>query len=103
MLGVPIPLPLRRLKGTDLWYASVELPRGARIQYRILVRRGEHMESMNDPLNPRVVGDAIGSQSVLEADGLRHARTGRTRIRLRWRASSSICDFPAGHCGARRT
>jgi enterochelin esterase-like enzyme len=69
MLGVPIPLPLRRLKGTDLWYASVELPRGARIQYRILVRRGEHAESMNDPLNPRVVGDAIGSQSVLEADG----------------------------------
>ena len=69
MLGVPIPLPLRRLKGTDLWYASVELPRGARIQYRMLVRRGEHEESMNDPLNPRVVGDPIGSQSVLEADG----------------------------------
>jgi enterochelin esterase family protein len=69
MLEVPMPLPLRRLKGTDLWYASVELPRGARIQYRILVRRGEHTESIDDPLNPRVVGDAIGSQSVLEADG----------------------------------
>jgi enterochelin esterase-like enzyme len=69
MPEVPIPLPLRRLKGTDLWYAGVELPRGARIQYRILVRRGESTESMNDPLNPRVVGDAIGSQSVLEADG----------------------------------
>jgi len=24
---------------------------------------------MNDPLNPRVVGEPIGSQSVLEADG----------------------------------
>ena len=69
MAAVPMPLPLRRLKGTDLWYASVELPRGARIQYRVLVRRGEHAESMNDPLNPRVVGDAVGSQSVLEADG----------------------------------
>jgi enterochelin esterase-like enzyme len=69
MAGVPIPLPLHRLKGTDLWYASVELPRGARIQYRILVRRGGHIESMNDPLNSRVVGDPIGSQSVLEADG----------------------------------
>ena len=69
MLGVPIPLPLRRLKGTDLWYASVELPPGARIQYRLLVRRGEHAESVNDPLNHRVVGDPIGSQSVLEADG----------------------------------
>jgi enterochelin esterase-like enzyme len=69
MLGVPIPLPLRRLKGTDLWHASVELPRGARVQYRLLVRHGEHTESMNDPLNPRVVGDPVGSQSVLEADG----------------------------------
>jgi enterochelin esterase-like enzyme len=69
MLGVPIPLPLRRLKGTDLWYASVELPPGARVQYRLLVRRGGHTESMNDPLNPRVVGDPVGSQSVLEADG----------------------------------
>lgn len=69
MTAVPIPLPLRRLKGTDLWYASVELPRGARIQYRILVRRGDQIESMDDPLNPRVAGDPIGSQSVLEADG----------------------------------
>jgi len=69
MLGVPIPLPLRRLKGTDLWYASVELPPGARIQYRLLVRHGAHTESVNDPLNHRVVGDPIGSQSVLEADG----------------------------------
>jgi enterochelin esterase-like enzyme len=69
MPEVPIPLPLRRLKGTDLWYASVELPRGARIQYRMMVRRGESIESMNDPLNPRVVGEPIGSQSVLEADG----------------------------------
>ena len=69
ILGVPIPLPLRRFKGTDLWHASVELPRGARVQYRLLVRRGETTESMNDPLNPRVVGDPVGSQSVLEADG----------------------------------
>ncbi|MGA7987295.1 MAG: alpha/beta hydrolase-fold protein [Candidatus Dormiibacterota bacterium] len=69
IMGVPIPLPLRRMKNTDLWFASVELPRGARIQYRVLVRRGDQAESMNDPLNPRVVSDAIGSQSVLEADG----------------------------------
>ncbi len=68
-MGIPIPLPLRRLKGTDLWHVSVELPRAARIQYRILVRRRGHDESMNDPLNPRVVGDAIGSQSVLETEG----------------------------------
>jgi enterochelin esterase-like enzyme len=68
-MGVPIPLQLRRLRGTDLWHVSIELPRAARIQYRILVRREGHDESMNDPLNPRVVGDAVGSQSVLETEG----------------------------------
>lgn len=69
VMGVPIPLPLRRMKGTDLWHASIELPPGARIQYRMLFRRGDHAESTNDPLNPNVVSDPIGSQSVLEADG----------------------------------
>ena len=69
VMGLPIPLPLKRLKGTDLWYATVELPRGARVQYRLLIRRGEHAESVNDPLNHRVVTDPIGSESVLEAEG----------------------------------
>jgi enterochelin esterase-like enzyme len=69
IMGVPIPLPLRRMPGTDLWYASVELPHGARVEYRILVRRGDSAESVTDPLNPRVVTDPIGAQSVLEAEG----------------------------------
>ena len=102
-MGVPIPLPLRRLKGTDLWYASVELPRGARIQYRILVRRGESIESMNDPLNPRVVGDADRFAVGARGGRLRHAGLGVSRIQLRCRASSSTCAFRAGRCGAMRT
>jgi enterochelin esterase-like enzyme len=69
IMGVPIPLPLRRIPRTDLWYATVELPHGARVEYRILVRRGDSAESMTDPLNPRMVTDPIGAQSVLEADG----------------------------------
>jgi enterochelin esterase-like enzyme len=69
IMGVHIPLPLQRIRGTDLWYASLELPRGARVEYRVLVRRGDHAESINDPLNSRVVNDPIGSQSVLETDG----------------------------------
>jgi enterochelin esterase-like enzyme len=69
IMGVPIPLPLRRIRGTDLWWASVELPAGARVEYRMLVRRAGTAESMTDPLNPRVVTDPIGAQSVLEADG----------------------------------
>lgn len=60
---------MRRLRGTDLWSASVELPRGARMEYRLLVRHGEHTESILDPLNARSVTGPASEMSVLEADG----------------------------------
>ena len=72
-MGVPIPLPLRRLKGTDLWHASVELPPAARIQYRILVRRHGHQESMNDPLEPAGRGRRDRVTVGARDRGLRHA------------------------------
>jgi enterochelin esterase family protein len=69
VIGIEHPLPLRRLRGTDLWYVSVELPRGARMEYRILVRKGESVESVLDPLNPRSVSGPASTMSVLEAQG----------------------------------
>jgi enterochelin esterase-like enzyme len=68
-LGIERPLPMRRLRGADLWYASVELPPGARMEYRVLVRRGDHVESILDPLNPAQVTGPVGQVSVLEAAG----------------------------------
>lgn len=52
IVGLPGRIPLRRLHGTDLWYVVVELPQGSRVNYQIEVRRGEHVERGNDPLNP---------------------------------------------------
>jgi enterochelin esterase-like enzyme len=69
VLGIERPLPMRRLPGADLWYASVELPPGARMEYRILVRRGDSVESILDPLNPKQVTGPAGEASVLEATG----------------------------------
>ena len=69
VVGLAAPLALRRLRGSDLWYATVTLPRGARVEYRVLIRRGTDVESVLDPLNPREASGPLTTSSVLEADG----------------------------------
>jgi enterochelin esterase-like enzyme len=69
VMGLTLPLPMHRIANSDLWYATVELPQGARIEYRILVRRGDSVENILDPSNPRVAVGPVGEMSVLEADG----------------------------------
>ncbi|MDR3033172.1 MAG: hypothetical protein LBV78_08700 [Kitasatospora sp.] len=67
--GLPDHLPLRRLRGTDLWYAVLELPEGSRIEYQLEVVRGDKRERINDPLNPRLAHSPLGSSSVCYAHG----------------------------------
>jgi len=69
VMGLPRPVPLRRVRGTDRWHATLALPRGSRVEYRFLVRRGAAIESLDDPLNHRRSRDPWGSASVLEAEG----------------------------------
>jgi enterochelin esterase-like enzyme len=69
ILGLPDRMPMRRLWGSDLWYLVLELPHGSRVEYQIEVRRGDHHERFNDPLNPRVSHSPMGSSSVCHAAG----------------------------------
>jgi enterochelin esterase family protein len=70
VVGLPDPLPLRRLADTDLWYATIELPEGSRVEYQFEIVRGDVREQyLNDPLNPRVAHGPFGSQSVAAASG----------------------------------
>ena len=69
IVGLPDKIPLRRLWGTDLWYAVLELPEGSRINYRLEVRNGDHIEGTNDPLNPKVSYSPVGTSSVCFAHG----------------------------------
>ena len=69
VVGIEQPLPMRRLPGTDLWYAAVELPAGARVEYRLLVRRGDQVDNILDPLNPQQRSGPASHNSVLEAEG----------------------------------
>jgi enterochelin esterase-like enzyme len=69
IVGLPNRLPLRRLRGTDLWYLVLELPEGSRVEYQIELRRGEHYERFNDPLNPHLSHSPMGSSSICFAHG----------------------------------
>jgi enterochelin esterase-like enzyme len=69
VVGLPDPLEMRRLPGTDLWAATTVLPEGSRVEYQLETRHGDHYERFNDPLNPRVAHSPLGSSSVCAAVG----------------------------------
>ena len=51
------------------WFPVIEdipdfCPEGSRVEYQIEIRRGEHYERFNDPLNPRLSHSPVGSSSV---------------------------------------
>ena len=69
IFGLPERIPLRRLRGTDLWYLVLELPDGSRIEYQLEITRDGHSERINDPLNPRLAHSPLGSSSVCYARG----------------------------------
>ncbi len=70
VVGLPDPLPLRRIRDTDLWYATTELPEGSRVEYQLEIVHGEHHEEhVNDPLNPKLAHGPFGASSVLSATG----------------------------------
>lgn len=67
--GLPGLIPLRRIRGTDLWYLVLELPEGSRVNYQLRIRRGEHVEERNDPLNEKLSYSPVGTSSVCFAHG----------------------------------
>jgi enterochelin esterase-like enzyme len=71
IVELPERLPMRRLRGTDLWYVVLELPESSRVEYQIEVRHGDHHDRFNDPLNPMLAHSPMGSSSVCFAHGYR--------------------------------
>ena len=71
VVGLPDPLPLKRIGESDLWAVTTVLPEGSRVEYQIEIRKGEHYERFNDPLNPRLAHSPMGSSSVCAAIGYR--------------------------------
>ena len=69
VVGLPDPLPMRRLGDTDLWFVVVELPEGSRIEYQLEISTEGRTERFNDPHNPTLAHGPFGSSSVCYAAG----------------------------------
>lgn len=69
VVGLPVDLPMRRVEGTDVWYAVVEIPPDSRVEYQFELRRGDHWERFNDPYNQRIARSPVGNSSVCYGQG----------------------------------
>jgi len=71
VVGLPDPLPMRRIEGTDLWFVVVDLPSGSRIEYQLEVSIEGRHDRFNDPFNPRLAHNPFGASTVCYAAGYR--------------------------------
>lgn len=69
--GFSGPHEFLRLDGHDLWWLSLQLPDGARLEYKLEVLADHHAEWVNDPLNPITTTNPFGTNSVCRAHGYR--------------------------------
>lgn len=67
--GLASQLPFNRITGTDAWYLQMELPPQSRVEYKLLVRTGDHWALVRDPLNPQLATDPYGANSVVHGEG----------------------------------
>ena len=70
VFGLESRQPFRRVPGTDAWILSIELPHGARIEYKLeLTFRDGSRTWVADPRNPHRAFDPFGSNSVCRMTG----------------------------------
>jgi enterochelin esterase family protein len=69
IFGLPSFQPFERVPWTDLWYLTLDLPPGSRMEYKLLVERNGDGRLVRDPLNPNVAHDPYGANSVAYGEG----------------------------------
>ena len=76
--ALPQQQSFHHLRGTDLWYLTLHLPRNSRIEYKIGLAHGGPMgahghgpkaQLIQDPLNPHQALDPFGANSVVHTEG----------------------------------
>jgi len=76
--ALPQQQPFERVRGADLWYLTLELPRNSRIEYKIGLAQGgptdasghpQNLRLIQDPLNPHRAHDPYGANSVVHTEG----------------------------------
>ncbi len=67
--GLDTAQAFQSLAGTDLWAATIELPKGSRIEYKFeVISNGDHALVL-DPLNDVLAHDPFGANSVCQGYG----------------------------------
>ncbi len=69
IFGLESSTALLRVENTDLFYLTVEIPRGSRVEYKLELFRDGHGTWIEDPLNPHHAQDPFGANSVLQGEG----------------------------------
>ena len=64
--------PFERLEGSDLWFLTMEIPEGSRVEYKLEVDQGHETRLIRDPLNPHEARDPYGANSVVFGEGYEH-------------------------------
>lgn len=67
--GLDTAQPFEKLSDGDLWAATIELPKGSRVEYKLEVVIDGNSQLILDPLNPVTAEDPFGANSVCQADG----------------------------------
>ena len=67
--GLPSSQPCHRIADTSVWYATLEMPEGSRVEYKFEVMVGDQCEWVRDPLNPHEARDPFGANSVCQGEG----------------------------------
>jgi enterochelin esterase family protein len=67
--GLESSMPFQRVAGSDLWYLSMDVPEGSRIEYKLGVVHGAQQALIRDPLNPKLARDPYGANSVVQGSG----------------------------------
>ncbi len=67
--GLESDSALIRVPGTDLFYLTIEIPHGSRVEYKYETRRDGGSQWIEDPLNPNRARDPYGANSVLHGEG----------------------------------
>ena len=67
--GLESDSSLLRVQNTNVWYLTVDIPHGSRVEYKYEIHHGGGSSWIEDPRNPNRARDPFGANSVLQAVG----------------------------------
>lgn len=69
IFGLESESSLARVPNTDLWYLTLDIPHGSRVEYKFEIHRQGSSQWIEDPRNPNRARDPFGANSVLQGEG----------------------------------